>query len=386
MENIVVEEIQPVFGAKITAIGVGGGGSNAISNLVGTMGSHPCVKIVAANTDKQHLDLSPANYKIRLGEERTRGLGAGMRPEVGREAAEESREEIREMLQGSDIVFIATGLGGGTGTGASPVIAEVAKEIGALTVSIVTKPFKSEGPKKARLAEEGLAKLREMSDSIIVVPNEKLIPIIPRNAGKTECYKIVDDVLVRAVTGIAGVMLNYEANNMNLDFADIETVMGHKGLALMGIGESEGENAATAAVENALASPLLESVSIQGAMGILVNFETHPDYSFFELNEAEAYIQEFAHPEADVKFGTISRPEMSENYVRVTIIATGFEKDLMPSKEEKQEFQEEKQRQNAISAMKNEIDIRKLYENNKMPNDLQITDLDYPSIKRNRLD
>lgn len=377
MENIVVEEIQPVFGAKITAIGVGGGGSNAISNLVGTMGSHPCVKIVAANTDKQHLDLSPANYKIRLGEERTRGLGAGMRPEVGREAAEESREEIREMLQGSDIVFIATGLGGGTGTGASPVIAEVAKEIGALTVSIVTKPFKSEGPKKARLAEEGLAKLREMSDSIIVVPNEKLIPIIPRNAGKTECYKIVDDVLVRAVTGIAGVMLNYEANNMNLDFADIETVMGHKGLALMGIGESEGENAATAAVEDALKSPLLESVSIQGAMGILVNFETHPDYSFLELNEAETYIQEFAHPEADVKFGTISRPEMSENHVRVTIIATGFEKDVMPSKEEKQDFQEEKQKQQMRQAISTEIHPRELFGSN-----FDQDNLDLPTVLR----
>lgn len=377
MENIVVEEIQPVFGAKITAIGVGGGGSNAISNLVNTMGAHQCVKIVAANTDKQHLDGSPAHYKIRLGEQITRGLGAGMRPEVGREAAEESREEIKEVLEGSDIVFIATGLGGGTGTGASPVIAEIARELGALTVSIVTKPFRGEGPKKAKLAEEGLARLREVSDSIIVVPNEKLLTIIPRTAGMRESYKIVDDVLVRAVTGIASVMLNYEANNMNVDFADIKTVMGHKGLALMGIGEYEGENAATQAVENALSSPLLESVSIQGAMGILVNFETHPNYSFLEFGDAQTFIQERAHPDADVKFGTISRPEMAENYVRVTIIATGFEKDVMPSKEEKKEFQEEKQKQQMNQAITTEIHPRELFGSS-----FDQDNLDIPTILR----
>lgn len=377
MENIVVEEIQPVFGAKITAIGVGGGGSNAISNLVSTMGAHQCVKIVAANTDKQHLDGSPAHYKIRLGEQITRGLGAGMRPEVGREAAIESREEIREILEGSDIVFIATGLGGGTGTGASPIIAEIAKELGALTVSIVTKPFKGEGPKKAKLAEEGLAQLREVSDSIIVVPNEKLLSIIPRNAGMRESYKIVDDVLVRAVTGIASVMLNYEANNMNVDFADIKTVMGHKGLALMGIGEYEGENAATEAVKNALSSPLLDSISIQGAMGILVNFETHPDYSFLEFGEAQTFIQECAHPDADVKFGTISRPDMTENYVRVTIIATGFEKDVMPTKEDKREFQEEKQRQQMSQAITTEIHPRELFGQS-----IDQDNLDIPTVLR----
>lgn len=372
MENIVVEEIQPVFGAKITAVGVGGGGSNAISNLVNTMGTHPCVKIVAANTDKQHLDGSPAPYKIRLGEELTKGLGAGMRPEVGRGAAEESREEIRNMLEGSDIVFIATGLGGGTGTGASPVIAEIARDLGALTVSIVTKPFRGEGQKKAKLAEEGLARLREVSDSIIVVPNEKLLSIIPRTAGMRESYKIVDDVLVRAVSGIASVMLNYEANNMNVDFADIKTVMGHKGLALMGIGEYEGENAATEAVRNALASPLLESVSIQGAMGILVNFETHPDYSFLEFGDAQTFVQECAHPDADVKFGTISREEMATDYVRVTIIATGFEKDVMPNKEEKQEVIEEKQKQQMQQAINTEIHPREIFGSNLDQDNLEI--------------
>lgn len=377
MENIVVEEIQPVFGAKITAIGVGGGGSNAISNLVDTMGTHQCVKIVAANTDKQHLDGSPAHYKIRLGEQITRGLGAGMRPEVGREAAEESREEIREVLEGSDIVFIATGLGGGTGTGASPVIAEIAKELGALTVSIVTKPFRGEGPKKAKVAEEGLTRLREVSDSIIVVPNEKLLTIIPKNLGMKESYKIVDDVLVRAVSGIASVMLNYEANNMNVDFADIKTVMSHKGLALMGIGEYEGESAATEAVKNALASPLLDSVSIQGAMGILVNFETHPNYSFFEFGEAQIYVQECAHPDADVKFGTISREDMPENYVRVTIIATGFEKDVMQNKEEKKQFQEEKQKQQLQQAITTEIHPRELFNSN-----LDQDNLDIPTVLR----
>lgn len=356
IENI-VEEIQPVFGAKITVVGVGGGGSNAISNLVGTTDIHQFVRVVAANTDKQHLDGSPAHYKIRLGEVITQGLGAGMNPEVGREAALESREQIREVLEGSDIVFVATGLGGGTGTGAAPVIAQIAREIGALTVSIVTKPFRGEGQKRAKLAEAGLENLKKESDSIIVIPNDRLRSVIPPKSGIKESFKIVDEVLMQAVTGISGVMLNYGENDMNVDFADIKTVMGHRGLALMGIGEAEGENAASEAVKNALSSPLLDNVSILGAMGILVNFEISEDYPFLELEDAFNAIEEYANSEADVKYGTMTK-NVSGDKVRVTIIATGFEKEVIKGEEGMQEEKQEKQEKQAMQSLKRSIDMK----------------------------
>ncbi|MCE3047764.1 cell division protein FtsZ [Helicobacter sp. faydin-H17] len=379
IENI-VEEIQPVFGAKITVIGVGGGGSNAIANLVHSSGIQQCIKIVAANTDKQHLDSSPAPYKIHLGGGTIQGLGAGMNPQVGREAALESQEQIREMLDGSHIVFIATGLGGGTGTGASPVIAQIAKELGALTVSVVTKPFRSEGQKKARLAEEGLKNLREESDSIIVVPNDRLRSVIPPRAGIKESYKVVDGVLMQAVTGIAGVMLNYGENDMNVDFADVKTVMGHKGLALMGIGEAEGDNAASEAVKNALSSPLLDNVSIMGAMGILVNFEISEDYPFLELEDAFTVIEEYANPEADVKFGTMTK-NISGDKVRVTIIATGFEKEVM--KEEEANIKEEKQAQKAMQSIRHEIDVKSFIRRDFDREGANL-DLDAPSYMREK--
>lgn len=379
IENI-VEEIQPVFGAKITVIGVGGGGSNAIANLVQSSGIQQCIKIVAANTDKQHLDSSPAPYKIHLGGGTIQGLGAGMNPQVGREAALESQEQIREMLDGSHIVFIATGLGGGTGTGASPVIAQIAKELGALTVSVVTKPFRSEGQKKARLAEEGLKNLREESDSIIVVPNDRLRSVIPPRAGIKESYKVVDGVLMQAVTGIAGVMLNYGENDMNVDFADVKTVMGHKGLALMGIGEAEGDNAASEAVKNALSSPLLDNVSIMGAMGILVNFEISEDYPFLELEDAFTVIEEYANPEADVKFGTMTK-NISGDKVRVTIIATGFEKEVM--KEEEANIKEEKQAQKAMQSIRHEIDVKSFIRRDFDREGANL-DLDAPSYMREK--
>lgn len=379
IENI-VEEIQPVFGAKITVIGVGGGGSNAIANLVQSSGIQQCIKIVAANTDKQHLDSSPAPYKIHLGGGTIQGLGAGMNPQVGKEAALESQEQIREMLEGSHIVFIATGLGGGTGTGASPVIAQIAKELGALTVSVVTKPFRSEGQKKARLAEEGLKNLREESDSIIVVPNDRLRSVIPPRAGIKESYKVVDGVLMQAVTGIAGVMLNYGENDMNVDFADVKTVMGHKGLALMGIGEAEGDNAASEAVKNALSSPLLDNVSIMGAMGILVNFEISEDYPFLELEDAFTVIEEYANSEADVKFGTMTK-NISGDKVRVTIIATGFEKEVM--KEDEANIKEEKQTQKAMQSIRHEIDVKSFIRRDFDREGVNL-DLDAPSYMREK--
>lgn len=378
MESI-IEEVQPVFGAKIAVVGVGGGGSNAISNLVGMADIHQCVKIIAANTDKQHLDGSPAHYKIRLGEVITQGLGAGMNPEVGRESALESKERIREVLEGSDIVFVATGLGGGTGTGAAPVIAQIARELGALTVSIVTKPFRGEGQKRARLAEMGLENLKQESDSIIVIPNDRLRSVIPPKSGYKESFRIVDGVLMQAVTGIAGVMLNYGENDMNVDFADIKTVMGHRGLALMGIGEAEGENAATEAVKNALSSPLLDNVSIVGAMGILVNFEISEDYPFLELEDAFNAVEEYANPNADVKFGTMTK-DITGDKVRVTIIATGFEKEIIKGEDS---LKEEKQEKQAIQSLRREIDVK-----NFMRRDFDregiVSDLDSPSYMREK--
>lgn len=326
--KIDIQEIHATNGAKITAIGVGGGGSNMIAHLIAT-GAHKDITLVAANTDIQHLDNSPARLKIKLGEKLTKGLGAGMQPEVGMQAAQESFESIKEILQGSDIVFVSAGLGGGTGTGAAPIIAQAAKEVGALTISIVTKPFKMEGNKRTKIAEEGLRELKKNSDTIVVIPNEKLLSIISKNAGIKESFKEVDNVLAKAVNGISGVILNYGNNDINVDFADLKTVMSHKGLALMGTGEAKGENAASEAIKDAINSPLFDNLSINGAMGVLVNFEINRDYPFLEINGAMGLVEEAAHQDANIIFGTQTSDDIAPDSVRVTIIATGFEKEII---------------------------------------------------------
>lgn len=326
--KIDIQEIRATNGAKITAIGVGGGGSNMIAHLIAT-GAHKDITLVAANTDIQHLDNSPARLKIKLGEKLTKGLGAGMQPEVGMQAAQESFESIKEILQGSDIVFVSAGLGGGTGTGAAPIIAQAAKEVGALTISIVTKPFKMEGNKRTKIAEEGLRELKKNSDTIVVIPNEKLLSIISKNAGIKESFKEVDNVLAKAVNGISGVILNYGNNDINVDFADLKTVMSHKGLALMGTGEAKGENAASEAIKDAINSPLFDNLSINGAMGVLVNFEINRDYPFLEINGAMGLVEEAAHQDANIIFGTQTSEDIALDSVRVTIIATGFEKEII---------------------------------------------------------
>lgn len=275
--QITVEEATTITGARIKVIGVGGGGSNMISHLIAG-GSHEDIELAIANTDAQALNASPAPIKIQLGARLTKGLGAGMQPETGRNAAIESFEDIKALLSGTDIVFISAGLGGGTGTGAAPIIAQAAKEAGALTISIVTKPFKFEGSKRSKLAEQGLAELKKESDSIVVIPNDKLLSIVDKNLGIKESFKIVDDVLARAVNGMSGIILNHGENDINVDFADVRTVMSHRGLALMGIGESSGNNAAYEAIKNAIESPLFDNMSINGAMGVLVHFYIHPDY------------------------------------------------------------------------------------------------------------
>ncbi|MDQ1324954.1 MAG: cell division protein FtsZ [Campylobacterota bacterium] len=310
-------------GAKIKAIGVGGGGGNMINHMINE-GIND-IDLIVANTDAQALETSLAPFKLQLGMNATRGLGAGMIPDKGREAALESFEDIKSMLQGSDIVFISAGLGGGTGTGAAPIIAQAAKEVGALTVSIVTSPFKFEGRKRTKLAKEGLEELKRESDSIIVVPNEKLLSIVEKNLGIKESFRMVDDILSQAVGGISKVILSHGENDINLDFADVKTVMSHKGLALMGAGYSTGANAAYDAAKAAIESPLLDNISIDGAMGVLVHFDIHPDYPIMEISEAMNIIEESADEDASVIFGTTTNLDMDVDEVRITIIATGFE-------------------------------------------------------------
>jgi len=310
-------------GAKIKAIGVGGGGGNMINHMI-QEGVHS-IDLIVANTDAQALDSSLAPYKMQLGMNATRGLGAGMVPEKGRDAALESFDDIKDMLEGSDIVFISAGLGGGTGTGAAPIIAQAAKEVGALTVSIVTSPFRFEGRKRTKLAKEGLEELKRESDSIIVVPNEKLLSIVEKNLGIKESFRMVDDILAQAVGGISKVILSHGDNDINLDFADVKTVMSHRGLALMGAGYATGTNAAYDAAKAAIESPLLDNISIDGAMGVLVHFDIHPDYPIMEIGEAMNIVEESADEDAAVIFGTTTNEGMELDEVRITIVATGFE-------------------------------------------------------------
>jgi len=326
MEPFVIEETNSVNGARIIAVGVGGGGGNMIGHMIkeGICG----IEMLIINTDAQVLSESTTATKIQIGTKLTKGLGAGMKPSVGKDSALESYDEIRAALDGADIVFISAGLGGGTGTGAAPVIAQIAKEVGALTISIVTKPFMFEGRKRLQLAEAGLAELKKESDSIVVIPNDKLLSIIDRKLGMKESFKIVDSVLAQAVSGTSGVILSSGDNDINLDFADLQTVMSHKGMALMGVGEYEGENAAYEAIKAAIESPLLDNMSINGAMGVLVHFHMHPNFPMMELAEAMDVVHESAHEEAEVIWGTSTDENIAENFVKITIVATGFEKNL----------------------------------------------------------
>ncbi|PAF48236.1 cell division protein FtsZ [Helicobacter sp. 12S02232-10] len=375
--KIDIQEIHTTNGAKITAVGVGGGGSNMIAHLIAT-GTHKDIILAAANTDIQHLETSPAQIKIKLGEKLTKGLGAGMLPEIGMQAAQESFEHIKEVLSNSDIVFISAGLGGGTGTGAAPIIAQAAKEVGALTISIVTKPFKMEGKKRAKIAEEGLKELKKTSDTIVVIPNEKLLSIVSKNAGIKESFKEVDSILARAVNGISGVILNHGENDINVDFADLKTVMDHKGLALMGTGESSGESSALEAVKNAIESPLFDNLSINGAMGVLVNFEINPNYPLLEISDAMGLIEEAANEDANIIFGTRTIADLPLDQVRVTIIATGFEKEIMDSHPK-----EENHFEPSYSMSKISIDAMRIASSGE---DFRQSELDIPTIMRNQKD
>ncbi len=339
MEPFSIIESQIQKGARIIAIGVGGGGGNMIGHMLKE--AVDGIEMITANTDVQVLNESAAMKKIQIGDKLTKGLGAGMKPSIGKDSALESYDEIRDALDGADIVFIAAGLGGGTGTGAAPVIANIAKEVGALTISVVTKPFSFEGRRRMKLAEAGLEELKKESDSIVVIPNDKLLSIIDRRLGMKESFKIVDEVLSRAVSGTSGVILSSGENDINLDFADLETVMSHRGMALMGVGEYQGENAAYEAIKAAIESPLLDNMSINGAMGVLVHFNMHPDFPMMELAEAMDVVHESADEEAEVIFGTSTDESFATDYVRITLVATGFERELNSSAGNNQDFESE---------------------------------------------
>ncbi len=307
------------IGANIKVVGVGGGGSNAVSTMI--EGGMHGVEFIVANTDIQALHANKASVKIQLGLDLTKGLGAGANPDVGRRAAIESYNEIVEKLEGSDMVFVTAGMGGGTGTGGAPIVAKIARELGALTIGVVTRPFIFEGKRRAKHAEGGLQDLKENVDTLIVIPNQKLLSISGDKTPLLETFKKADEVLLQAVKGISD-LINIRGL-INLDFADIRTVMQAKGLALMGTGTAKGENRAVEAATAAISSPLLENIKIDGATGIIINVTGGPDLSLYEVNEASTLITEAAHEDAEIIFGAVIDENMKDE-VRVTVIATGF--------------------------------------------------------------
>jgi cell division protein FtsZ len=310
--------------ARITVLGVGGGGCNAIDRMIDE-GLHG-VDYVAINTDAQALAYSKAKIRVRIGEKLTRGLGSGGDSDIGRNAAEESVDALYEVLKGSDMVFITAGMGGGTGTGASSVAARVAREVGSLTIGVVTKPFTFEGPKRLQVAESGIEKLKEHADTLIVIPNDRLLQIVDKRANLQDAFKAADDVLRQGVQGISELITI--PGLINLDFADVRTIMSEGGAALMAVGKASGEDRARVAAEQAISSQLLD-ITIDGARGILFNITGGPDLTLFEVNQAAAIIKETAHPDVNLIFGAVIDPALRDE-VRITVIATGFERTSMP--------------------------------------------------------
>ncbi|WP_290787316.1 cell division protein FtsZ [Halomonas sp.] len=310
----------PSSSAVIKVIGVGGGGGNAVNHMVES--NIEGVEFICLNTDAQALKRVSAKTVLQLGSEITKGLGAGANPEVGRQAAMEDRERIAELLHGADMVFITAGMGGGTGTGGAPVVAQVAKELGILTVAVVTRPFPFEGPKRMRAAEEGMRELSEHVDSLITIPNEKLLSVLGKSASLLTAFSAANDVLLGAVQGIAELITS--PGIINVDFADVRTVMSEMGMAMMGTGGATGENRAREAAEKAIRSPLLEDIDLHGARGILVNITAGPDLSIGEFNDVGATVQEFASQDATIVVGTSIDMEMTDE-LRVTVVAAGLD-------------------------------------------------------------
>lgn len=311
--------------AQIKVIGCGGGGCNAVNRMIeaGIKG----VEFITVNTDAQALQMSRAHHRLQIGEKLTRGLGAGANPDIGKKAAEESREQITNALRGADMVFVTAGMGGGTGTGAAPVIAEIAKELGALTVGVVTKPFTFEGRRRMLQAEQGIANLKEKVDTLIIIPNDRLLEIVDKNTPMIEAFREADNVLLQGVSGISDLIA--VPGLINVDFADVKTIMTERGSALMGIGIANGENRAAEAAKKAICSPLLET-SIDGARGVLMHIAGGSNISLFEVNEAADIVSSAADPDVNMIFGAVINENLQEEVI-VTVIATGFEHQDKPS-------------------------------------------------------
>ncbi|NLB70939.1 MAG: cell division protein FtsZ [Chloroflexi bacterium] len=326
-----MEAKQPESFARIKVVGVGGGGCNAVNRMIdeGLQG----IEFIAINTDAQALLKSKAQQRVRIGDKATRGLGAGGDPKIGKAAAEESAEDLYEVLKGSDMVFVTAGMGGGTGTGAAPVVAQIAKEIGALTIGVVTRPFSFEGSHRARSADEGALALKDHADTLIVIPNDRLLQIVTKNVGLNDAFRLADDVLRQGIQGISELITI--PGLINLDFADVRTIMSEGGAALMAVGQASGEDRARLAAEQAISSQLLD-VTINGARGILFNVTGGPNLSLFEVNQAAAIIKETASSDVNLIFGAVVDETMGDN-IRITVIATGFDR-AAPSREVEQSF------------------------------------------------
>jgi cell division protein FtsZ len=368
--------------ARIKVVGVGGGGVNAVNRMIeeGIQG----VEFVAINTDAQALMLAKAPTRVRIGDKLTRGLGSGGNPETGRKAAEESADDLYNTLKGADMVFVTAGLGGGTGTGAAPIVAQIAREVGALSIGVVTRPFTFEGNKRMQSAETGMAKLKEQVDTLIVIPNDRLLQIMDKRASLTDAFMMADDVLRQGIAGISELIT--VPGLINLDFADVRTIMSEGGAALMAVGKASGEDRARVAAEQAISSQLLD-ITIDGARGVLFNVTGGPSLTLFEVNQAAALIRETSHPDVNMIFGAVIDPDMGDE-IRVTVIATGFERSGMPRRITQTRTMV--QRNEVISAERPLESVSVAAQTNPVqtgefrPQTLNLEDLDIPTFLRNR--
>lgn len=360
--------------ARIKVVGVGGGGCNAVDRMIdeGLQG----VDFVAVNTDAQALLLSKATTRVRVGEKLTRGLGSGGDPEIGKKATEESAEELYSVLKGSDMVFITSGMGGGTGTGGAAVVAQIAKEVGALTIGVVTRPFTFEGSRRIQSAEAGISRLKDQADTLIVIPNDRLLQIVDKRANLQTAFRVADDVLRQGVQGISELIT--VPGLINLDFADVRTIMSEGGAALMAVGNAKGEDAARIAAEQAISSQLLD-ITIDGARGILFNVTGGSELTLFDVNQAAAIIKETAHPDVNLIFGAVIDPSMKDS-VRITVIATGFERAGMPRRVSEVPVQEPREKGEPISISQPTRPAVKEFQ----PRAINTEDLDIPTFLRNR--
>jgi cell division protein FtsZ len=376
--------LQPESFARIKVVGIGGGGCNAVNRMIdeGLTG----IEFIAVNTDAQALQFSKAKVRVRIGDKSTRGLGAGGDPKIGRAAAEESAEELYEVLKGSDMVFVTAGLGGGTGTGAAPVVAQIAKEINALTIGVVTRPFTFEGTHRANSAEIGAAALKEHADTLIVIPNDRLLQIVDNRAGLQDAFKVADDVLRQGIQGISELIT--VPGLINLDFADVRTIMSEGGAALMAVGQASGEDRAIKAAEQAISNQLLD-VTIDGARGILFNVTGGDSLKLFEVNQAAAIIKETAHPDVNLIFGAVLDESLGDA-LRITVIATGFEGNSINTRRETkvESKQNTYAKQRPLPSMEDKEDAGESYEPRREPYEfptrINTDDLDVPAFLRKR--